>query len=84
MIAMRPVLEMNTPDGFGLWPVVETERFGFLPLGGDLSPAEVGTALMRIAACNDVDPADHGPAGRTDAAEHQVPPGRKGSRDTSP
>ncbi|MFE7334015.1 hypothetical protein [Streptomyces griseus] len=60
MIVMRPVLEMNTPDGFDLWPVVDTERFGFLPLGGDLSPAEVGTALMRIAACNDVDPADDG------------------------
>ncbi|NEB40292.1 hypothetical protein [Streptomyces sp. SID14515] len=58
MIVMRPVLEMNTPDGFDLWPVVETERFGFLPLGGDLSPAEVGTALMRIAACNDVGPTD--------------------------
>ncbi|MGY5004741.1 hypothetical protein [Streptomyces griseus] len=58
MIVMRPVLEMNTPDGFDLWPVVETERFGFLPLGSGLSPAEVGTALMRIAACNDVDPTD--------------------------
>ncbi|MFJ3327228.1 hypothetical protein ACIPMT_22575 [Streptomyces griseus] len=58
MIVMRPVLEMNTPDGFDLWPVAETERFGFLPLGGGLSPAEVGTALMRIAACNDVDPTD--------------------------
>ncbi|MCX5199411.1 hypothetical protein OOK31_36995 [Streptomyces sp. NBC_00249] len=57
---MQPVLEMNTPDGFGLWPVAETERFSFLPLSGELSPAEIGTALMRIAACNDVDPADFG------------------------
>lgn len=57
---MQPVLEMNTPDGFALWPVAETERFGFLSLSGGLSPAEIGTALMRIAACNDVDPADDG------------------------
>ncbi|MGE7388201.1 hypothetical protein ACQKM2_22295 [Streptomyces sp. NPDC004126] len=57
---MQPVLEMNTPDGFDLWPVAEAERFGFLPLSGELSPTEIGTALMRIAACNDVDPADDG------------------------
>ncbi|MEU9035062.1 hypothetical protein AB0D45_09130 [Streptomyces sp. NPDC048352] len=57
---MQPVLEMNTPDGFDLWAVAETERFSLLPLTGDLSPAEIGTALMRIAACNDVDPADDG------------------------
>ncbi|MFD4133175.1 hypothetical protein [Streptomyces goshikiensis] len=55
---MQPVLEMNTPDGFDLWPVAETEQFSFLPLSGGLSPAEIGTALMRIAACNDVDPTD--------------------------
>ncbi|WP_328674292.1 hypothetical protein [Streptomyces sp. NBC_00328] len=57
---MQPVLEMNTPDGFDLWPVAETERFSFLPLNGELSPAEIGTALMRIATCNDVDPDDDG------------------------
>ncbi|MFI1226315.1 MULTISPECIES: hypothetical protein [unclassified Streptomyces] len=54
---MQPVLEMDTLDGFDLWPVAETERFGFLPLSGELSPTEIGTALMRIAAWNDV-PAD--------------------------
>ncbi|MFF4457865.1 hypothetical protein [Streptomyces goshikiensis] len=57
---MQPVLEMNTPDGFDLWPVAETEQFSFLPLSGGLSPAEIGTALMRIAACNDIDPDDDG------------------------
>ncbi|WP_406388489.1 hypothetical protein [Streptomyces sp. NBC_00887] len=49
---------MNTPDGFALRPVLRTERFSFLTLSSELSPAEIGTADMRIAACNDVDPAD--------------------------
>ncbi|MFC9330816.1 hypothetical protein [Kitasatospora sp. NPDC057015] len=53
---MQPVLEINTPDGFDLWPVAKAEPFGFLPLSGELSSAEVGTAVMRIAGCNDVDP----------------------------
>ncbi|MFE5325343.1 hypothetical protein ACFRCG_02810 [Embleya sp. NPDC056575] len=53
---MQPVLEVHTPDGFDLWPVAGIEPFGFLPLGGELSPAEVGTAVMRIAGCNDIDP----------------------------
>ncbi|MEJ8646416.1 hypothetical protein WKI68_44425 [Streptomyces sp. MS1.HAVA.3] len=53
---MQPVLEIYAPDGFDLWPVAETESFGFLPLSGELSPAEVGTAVMRIAGCNDIDP----------------------------
>lgn len=57
---MQPVLEMNTPDGFDLWPVAKTERFSFLPLNGELSPVEIGTALMRIVACNDVDPDEDG------------------------
>ncbi|MFB7289282.1 hypothetical protein [Actinacidiphila glaucinigra] len=56
MIVMQPVRETRAPDGFGLWPVAATEPSGFLPLNGGLSPAEVGTAVMRIAACNDVDP----------------------------
>lgn len=46
---MQPVLEIHTSDGFDLWPVAEIEPFGFLALGGRLSPAEVGTAVMRIA-----------------------------------
>ncbi|MEV5974860.1 hypothetical protein [Streptomyces sp. NPDC051921] len=62
MIMMQPVLEIYAPDGFGLWPVADVEPFGFLPLSGTLSPAEVGTAMMRIADCNDVDPdGDHPP-----------------------
>ncbi len=53
---MHPVLEICAPDGFGLWPVAEVGSFGFLPLSGELSPAEVGTAVMRIAGCNGVTP----------------------------
>ncbi|MFE4599274.1 hypothetical protein ACFRKE_00265 [Kitasatospora indigofera] len=53
---MQPVLELNSPDGFDLWPVAEAGPAGFLPLGGALPPAEIGTAVMRIAGCNDVDP----------------------------
>lgn len=66
---MQPVLEMYTPDGFDLWPVAETEPFGFLPLGGALSPAEVGTAVMRIAACNDIDPDGDRPPRPADARD---------------
>ncbi|WP_339135986.1 hypothetical protein WJM95_31990 [Streptomyces sp. f51] len=58
---MQPVLEMTTTDGFGLWPVAEFEPFAFLPLSGELSPAEVGTAVMRIAECNNVGPDDGRP-----------------------
>jgi hypothetical protein len=53
---MQPVLEMAAPDSFDLWPVAEILPFGFLPLSGGLSPAEVGAAVMRIASCNDIDP----------------------------
>ncbi|MGW7067064.1 hypothetical protein ACWGII_18585 [Streptomyces sp. NPDC054855] len=52
---MQPVLEVYAPDGFDLWPVAEVESSGFLPLSGELSPAEVGSAVMRIASCNDID-----------------------------
>ncbi len=53
---MQPVLESYPPDGFALWPVAETKSFTYLPLSGELAPAEVGTAVMRIAGCNDIDP----------------------------
>ncbi|MFG2819172.1 hypothetical protein ACGFX4_07040 [Kitasatospora sp. NPDC048365] len=56
MIVMQPVLEILTPDGFDLWPVAEVQPFAFFALHGRLSSAEVGTAVMRIAGCNDVDP----------------------------
>ncbi|MEE1826175.1 hypothetical protein PUR61_28900 [Streptomyces sp. BE20] len=55
---MQPVLEIYAPGGFDLWPVAEIEPFGFLPLSGELSAAEIGTAVMRIASCNDIDPDD--------------------------
>jgi hypothetical protein len=62
VIVMQPVLEMTSTDGFGLWPIAERASSGFLPLSGELSPPEVGTAVMRIASCNDVDPdGDHLP-----------------------
>ncbi|MGW1995302.1 hypothetical protein [Embleya sp. NPDC001921] len=64
---MQPVLEIHTPDGFDLWPVAQIEPFGFLALGGGLSPAEVGTAVMRIAGCNDIDPDGDRPARPADA-----------------
>ncbi|WP_331727741.1 hypothetical protein [Streptomyces sp. NBC_00158] len=67
MIVMHPVLEIYTPDGFDLWPVAEIEPFGFLPLSGELSPAQVGTAVMRIAGCNDVDPDGDRPPRPADA-----------------
>ncbi len=64
---MQPVLEIYTPDGFDLWPIAEIEPFSFLPLSGDLSPAEVGTAMMRIAGCNDIDPDGDRPPRPADA-----------------
>ncbi|MFC9246099.1 hypothetical protein ACFT7S_19465 [Streptomyces sp. NPDC057136] len=56
MIVIQPVLEIATPDGFDLWPVVKVERFSFLPLSGELSPTEVGTAVMGMVSWNDTAP----------------------------
>ncbi|MFD8820931.1 hypothetical protein ACFV1C_00935 [Streptomyces sp. NPDC059605] len=67
MIVMQPVLETRSPDGFDLWPVTETGTSGFLPLGGGLSPTEVGTAVMCIADCNDIDPDGDRPPRPADA-----------------
>jgi hypothetical protein len=58
VIVLQPVLEMYAPDGFTLWQIAESEPYGFLPLSGTLDPAEVGTAVMRIADCNDIDSED--------------------------
>ncbi|UQI49690.1 hypothetical protein M1P56_35465 (plasmid) [Streptomyces sp. HU2014] len=69
MIVMQPVLEIHESDGFGLWPVVGVESFGFLPLSGELSPAEVGTAVMGIARCNDIDPDGDRPPRPADALD---------------
>ncbi|MGW4056142.1 hypothetical protein ACWENA_35505 [Streptomyces sp. NPDC004779] len=56
MIVAQPVLETHRSDGFGLWPVAEPGPSGFLALDGTLTPAEVGAAVMYLAACNDIDP----------------------------
>ncbi|MFG2292253.1 hypothetical protein [Streptomyces sp. NPDC048603] len=61
MITMRPVLEIRSLEGFGLWPVAEVAPFSFLPLGRALAPDEIGTAVMALAACNDVDPGEEHP-----------------------
>ncbi|MGW2376004.1 hypothetical protein [Kitasatospora sp. NPDC001683] len=39
---MQPVLEINIPEGFDLWPISRIEPLAFLPLNCELSPAEVG------------------------------------------
>ncbi|UJW36688.1 hypothetical protein L3Q67_25810 [Saccharothrix sp. AJ9571] len=57
---MQPVVEVYAPDGFVLWPVAEVESFGYLALSGELTPREIGTVVMRIASCNDIDPGDGG------------------------
>ncbi|WP_108989065.1 hypothetical protein [Streptomyces coelicoflavus] len=63
VIVLQPVLEVSDPSGFTLWPVAGIEPYGFLPLSGALTPTEVGTAVMSIAAHNDVVPTadDHTP-----------------------
>jgi hypothetical protein len=60
VIVMQPVLEIYASDGFALWPIAEVESFGYLPLSAGLGPAEIGTAIMSIAGCNDVDPEQDG------------------------
>ncbi|MFD3663546.1 hypothetical protein ACFWVF_23665 [Streptomyces sp. NPDC058659] len=79
MIVMQPVLETYGPDGFGLWPVAKLEPFGFLPLSGRLSSAEVGTAVMRIAGCNAPDP-DPDPAPAPDPDPDPDPDGDRPPR----
>lgn len=66
MIVLQPVLEICAPDGFALWPVAEFEPYGFLPLSGALGQAELGTAIMRIADCNNIEPDNDRPPRPTD------------------
>ncbi|MEV6525690.1 hypothetical protein AB0M43_27450 [Longispora sp. NPDC051575] len=67
MIVIQAVLEVPIHDGFTLWPVADRAPFGFLPLSAALSPAEVGTAVLCLAVCNNIDPEqDTGPSGPTD------------------
>ncbi len=62
VIVMQPVLEIVAADGFALWPTGEHESYGCLALHGQLTPEQVGTAIMRIAECNDFEPEEgHGP-----------------------
>ncbi|WP_337999725.1 hypothetical protein [Streptomyces murinus] len=61
VIVMQPVLEIFAADDFALWPVGEHESYGYLVLDGELTPAEVGTAVMRIADCNNFEPEEDGP-----------------------
>ncbi|MDG9709433.1 hypothetical protein [Streptomyces sp. DH10] len=59
---MQPVLEISAADDFALWPVGERKSYGYLVLNGELTPAEVGTAVMQIAYCNDFEmEEEHGP-----------------------
>ncbi|MGW1787345.1 hypothetical protein ACWCQQ_51225 [Streptomyces sp. NPDC002143] len=59
---MQPVLGIFAADDFALWPVGEHESYGCLLLDGELTPADVDTAVMRIADCNDFEPEEeHGP-----------------------
>ncbi|MQS11569.1 hypothetical protein F7Q99_04525 [Streptomyces kaniharaensis] len=58
MILVQAVLETLVPDGFGLWPVGEHEPYGFLTLHGDMTPADIGTAVACIA--NGTDPVEDG------------------------
>lgn len=60
VIVMEPVLEVLPTEGFTLWPVARVGSYGFLPLSGELTPAEVGTAVMGIARWNDTDPEHDG------------------------
>jgi hypothetical protein len=62
VMVMQPVLEIFAADDFTLWPVGEHKSYGYLVLNGELTPVEVGTAVMRIADYNDFEPEEeHGP-----------------------
>ncbi|WP_327207289.1 hypothetical protein OG336_00535 [[Kitasatospora] papulosa] len=53
---------VHDPAQVALWPVGEHESYGYLVLNGELTPAEVGTAVMQIADCNALEPEEeHGP-----------------------
>ncbi|MER6390523.1 hypothetical protein ABT236_18900 [Streptomyces sp. NPDC001523] len=59
---MQAVLETSAAGDFSLWPVGEHESHGYLVLDRKLTPTEVGTAVMRIADCNDFESEEeHGP-----------------------
>ncbi|MFE4953986.1 hypothetical protein ACFRCW_07760 [Streptomyces sp. NPDC056653] len=66
MIVSRPVLEVLPPADFTLWPISDDAPYGFLPLHGGLTPAEIGTAVASIADCNAVTPEDDRPSTSSD------------------
>ncbi|TDD58540.1 hypothetical protein E1263_18670 [Kribbella antibiotica] len=72
MIVMQPVLEVARSDGFDLWPVATMAPYGWLALGGELTPAEIGTAVHCIVDYVAVDPGDEPamPADPLDAFLH--------------
>ncbi|MEV4195260.1 hypothetical protein [Streptomyces toxytricini] len=50
MITAQPVLEVHRLDGFSLWPAAFPEEpYVLLPLGADLTPAEVGAVVACLA-----------------------------------
>jgi hypothetical protein len=55
VIVLQPVVETCPAEEFDLWAVAAYEPYGFLPLSGAMSPAEVGLAVMCVAACNNVE-----------------------------
>ncbi|MFK0170995.1 hypothetical protein ACIQU5_19530 [Streptomyces sp. NPDC090306] len=55
-MVMQPVLEISAVDDFALWPVGQHKPYGYPVLNGDLTRAEVGTAVMQIADCNGFGP----------------------------
>ncbi|WP_189925735.1 hypothetical protein [Kitasatospora xanthocidica] len=55
MMSMQPVLEIFAPEGFTFWPTGDHKPFDHLVLNGSLTPAEVGTAVWRLADVNDVE-----------------------------
>ncbi|WUH78940.1 hypothetical protein OG389_29660 [Streptomyces sp. NBC_00435] len=63
---MQPILEISASDDFALRPVGEHESFDYLVLNGRLTPAEVGTAVMQIADCNDSEPQEEHDSSPTD------------------
>jgi hypothetical protein len=61
VIVMQPVLGISAADDFALWPVDEHASYGYLVLDGELTPADIGMAVMRIADCNNFEPEEeHG------------------------
>jgi hypothetical protein len=55
VIIARAVLESAELSDFELWPVADLPAYRLTPISGDLSPAEVGTAVATIADYNDTE-----------------------------